>query len=253
MQFNGIGSGHNPNTHYVTECIHDNSHYRKEGEFPGSASSMANSTRAMQAEQQEGQFSLSAWLEKALGNGKKLLRAAWGGNETVTSGEAGDKSGEAQVLAQIREDSAAEGISANVAGQDSHQPDTSGTLHTPQIAAAASAVRQPQNVEDNVGLSDIENAGSQQAALWQKIKVKFKDAAGQLSGYLTKRFAPGKFADFQAKNSFQAKQEKQKEDLRKTGKFRRDVVEIDHAQIEDNYLLDSYDKRGEYSKLSANK
>lgn len=253
MQFNGIGSGHNTNTHYVTECMHDHSHYKKTGASSGGAFSGANNTQAMQAAEQEGQFSLSAWLEKALGNGKRLLRAVWGGNETVSMGEAGEKSGEAQVLAQIREDSASEGISANVTGQENHQPDTSQTLHTPQIAAAASAIAHPQSEENYAYDSESEVIGGQQDALWKKVKVKFKDVAAQLSGYLTRRFSPKKSAKFQSRNSFQAKREQQKEDLRKVGKHHRDVVEIDHARIEDTYLLDSYDKRGEYSKLSTNK
>lgn len=253
MQLNGIGSEHSSDMHHVTNCMHNHTHYKKEVETAG-ASSAASNARIMQtAGQQEEQFSVYTWLDKALGKGKRLLRALWGSSEAVLSGEAGDKAEESRTPAQIREDSVADSLGANVTGQNNHQPDTSQMLHTPQIAAAAAAITQPQNIEDTPGYSAVKEIGGQQEGLWEKVKVKFKDAAGQLSGYLAKRFSRGEFAGFQAKNSFQAKPEKQKEDLRKSGKYRRDVVEIDSALTEDSYLLDSYDKRGEYSRLSANK
>lgn len=253
MQLDGVGSGgHSANMHHVSECMHEHSHYKP----VGGAARAGGANGAVQPQQtpQEGQLSLSAWMEKMLGKGKGLLKGIWGSNDTAASGEAGDKSGASQTLAQIREDAGAEGISANVSGQNNQQPDLSGSAvsqvpHTPQVAAAATAVVPPQTMQENPYFSAVQNAGGEQDNLWQKIKVKFKDVAGQLTGHLPRKFS----GFFQTKNSFQPKQEPPKQDLRKHSKFRRDEVEIDCVLTDDSYLLDSYDRKGEYSKLSAKK
>lgn len=258
MRLNGIGTGssyHASDMHHVTECMHEHSHYKQEG-ATGIKAGAANA--ASQAQQvtgdQEGQLSLSAWMEKMIGKGKGLLKGIWGSNEISALGEPGDKSGEAQALAQIREDTVTDGISANTAGANSHQPDMSQAMTaqapgTPQIAAAATTVQTPQAIESNPYFTPAEDIGGGQSAIWQKIKVKFKDLAGQLAGHL-----PGKFSgSLQAKNSFHARQEPPKQNLRKQSKFRRDNVEIDCFLTDDSYLLDSYDRKGEYSKLSTKK
>ena len=80
------------------------------------------------------------------------------------------------------------------------------------------------------------------------MRVKFKELTGHLAGHL-----PGNFSGTQTKGSFQAKQEHSKEDLRKHSKYRKDELEIDCILMDDSYLLDSYDRKGEYSKLSTKK
>ncbi len=81
------------------------------------------------------------------------------------------------------------------------------------------------------------------------MKVRFKDITGQLAGHLPKKFS----GFLQTRNSFQARQQKPKQDLRKHSKYREDKVEIDCVLTDDSYLLDSYDRKGEYSKLSTKK
>ena len=73
-----------------------------------------------------------------------------------------------------------------------------------------------------------------------------KDVAGRLSGRL-----PGRFAGFWAKETFQTKQEQPKEDLRKRSKYRQNELEIDCVLTDDSYLQDSYNSKGEYSKLAG--
>lgn len=253
MHLNGIG-GERGHTHYVTECMHDHSHFKMEGSMAGGADAKPVVQSAGTTGQQEGQMSLSAWMEKVLGRGKSLLKGFWEGNGISSSGVAGDSSKEAQVLAQLREDGQAEGIGADAAGQsgylqESFQQTASQVPHAPQVAAAATAVTSPQGVQDNPYFSAIENIGERQDTLWRKMKVRFKDITGQLAGHLPKKFS----GFLQTKNSFQAKQERPKQDLRKRSKYRRDEVEIDCVLTDDSYLLDSYDRKGEYSKLSARK
>lgn len=247
MQFNGIGSDHHTaEVHHVTNCMHDHTRGIKEGAAASPASAASSTQNVITDLQQEGQFSLSAWWNNTLENGKRLLRNIWGSSDVPGLGEAGDKSGAAQVLAQISEDGVSEGIGANVAGQGHNQPDASSMLHTPQIAAAATMVRQSHTIGNNPYFSAIEDTGRQEETLWRKVRVKFENVAGQLTGHL-----PRKFFNFQAKNSFHEKQEKRKEDMRKHSRFRKDEVEIECILTDDSYLLDSYDRKGEYRKLTT--
>ena len=244
MHFDGIGRDHGREVHHVTNCMHDHAHYRKEESGASSASSGAASQAVPEAPPQpEGQFSLSAWLEKTLGNGKRLLKSIWGSSEAVGDGTRTDG---AQALMEGREGSAADVAGAGPAGGESHVPDPAGILHPGQVAAASTAVAPPGRVEENPYFAPVNEAGGQEKGIWQKIKVKFKDVTGQLTGHL-----PGNFFNTHNKDSFQAKQEKPKEDLRKHSKFRGDKLEIDCILTDDSYLLDSYDRKGEYSRLSA--
>ena len=83
----------------------------------------------------------------------------------------------------------------------------------------------------------------------QRIRSRVKGVTGQLAGKL-----PGRFFRFQAKNSFQARSEqKPEENLRKRSKYRKDELEIDCILTDESYLLDSYDRKGEYSQLTTKK
>lgn len=246
MQLNGIGSNHDSEMHHVTNCMHEHTHYRKqEGASGVGAASMEAQAMEMMQKEQEGELSLAAWLDKMLGNGKRFLHGLWNGSGTAP-GEEGGKADVAQVPLQTGEENGARSdISA--AGADSRQPDTA-HMHATQVAAASSAVSLPQSLQDNPYFSAVRNAGGQEESLLQKVKVRFKDIAGQLTGHL-----PGNFFSARNRNSFQAKQEKPKEDLRKHSRFHGDELEIDCILTDDSYLLDSYDRKGEYSKLSAKK
>ncbi len=74
---------------------------------------------------------------------------------------------------------------------------------------------------------------------WEKMRLVVKD----ITKHLQKQFS--------GKNSFQMKQEQPKEDMRKHSRYRKDELEIDCVLTDDSYLLDSYDRKGEYSKLST--
>lgn len=238
MQLNEVGSGHGSDMHHVTNCIHSHAHLDKKGQIGAAASSNTSLQSMMAAESQaDAQFSLAAWLDKTLNSGRKLWGSIWGNGDAagvIDSGkESGSERGAEQVSAAFRQDdswSAQQG------------------LHTPQIAAAAAAVVPPQDIHNNPYFSAVDRSDDRQGNLWQRAKVKFKNMAGQFTG----RF-PGKFSSSQARDSFQARQERPREDLRKHSKFRRDELVIDCVLTDDSYLLDSYDRKGAYSKLSAGK
>lgn len=244
MQLNGIG--HSSDMHHVTNCMHDHSHYDKSGKMGASASMGAQALEAAK-NQADAQLSLSAWLEKTLSSGKRLWKGIWGSSDAGAAGQPGERSGAEQLLAQIYDINAAENQGSHSAGADSILPDepqaAQHSLRTPQIAAAATAV-QLQDLQNNPYFSAVDREAEQQGSLWRRMRVKLKDMTGRLAGHL-----PGKFFGAQTKSSFQAKQQRPKEDLRKRSTFRKDEVEINCMLTDDSYLLDSYDKKGEYRKL----
>ncbi|MCM1024977.1 MAG: hypothetical protein NC432_00955 [Roseburia sp.] len=225
MQLGGIGGSHSGETHQVTNCMHSHEHYQKE---PGgaAASSAQLSARAfeMQNQQQDAQMSLSAWLQKLMRSGRGFLRGVWGGSEAVGGETAvnGDRTGEAQAV-----------LAESGRRQDTRE----------------SAARR-EAVETNpyfLAVGTEEPRGI--TAPLQKLRAKVRSVTGQLAGKL-----PGRFFRFQAKNSFQARPDnKPKEDLRKRSKYRKDELEIDCILTDESYLMDSYDRKGEYSQLTTKK
>lgn len=105
----------------------------------------------------------------------------------------------------------------------------------------ATAVIRQQPLQGNPYFSAIEDTGRAKQTVWEKVRVRFQSIAGQLTRH------------FSGRNGFQTKQEKPKEDLRRHSRYRQDDLEIDCILTDDSYLLDSYDRKGEYSKLSAKK
>lgn len=237
--------------HQITKCMHEHAHFKQEGGAPRAGAASAAS-QVQQTQDVREDISLSAFVERMLGRGKRLLKGVWGGGEAV--GESGEKGGGQQPAAQSGEGITAGAVSADAAGYNGYPRNTSRLLTertpgTPQIAAAATVVQTPQAIEKNPYFAPAEEIGGRQDTFWRKVKVKFKDVAGHLTGHL-----PGRFSgSLQTKNSFHARQETPKQDLRKHSKFRRDQVEIDCVLTDDSYLLDSYDRKGEYSKLSTKK
>lgn len=229
MQLNEVGSGHGSDTHHVTNCIHSHAHFDKKGQMGAAASSNTSLQSMMAAESQaDAQFSLAAWLDKTLNGGRKLWGSIWGNGEGMgTAGTEGASGG-------VERAALASGLE-----QDNARSAAQG-LHAGHIATAA--VVPPQDIHNNPYFSAVDRSNERQGNLWHRMKAKFKDMAGHL---------PGKFSSAQAKNSFRPRQENTKEDLRRHSKFRRDELVIDCVLTDDSYLLDSYDRKGEYSKIST--
>ncbi|HBA48883.1 MAG TPA: hypothetical protein DCZ91_14025 [Lachnospiraceae bacterium] len=242
-EFNGIGSGHDSDVHHVTNCMHDHAHYRKQEGVTGAGASGMEAQAMEMMQKQEGELSLSAWLDRMLGKGKRFFHGIWNGSRNGVAGSDGEADA-AQVMAQVGDVSTAAQSGVSPTGRNTHQTDTAPTAHISQITAASSAVTLPKEVQENPYFSAINDAGGQNGTLLQKMKVKFKDITGHL---------PGNFFSARNRDSFRAKQEKPKEDLRKHSRFHGDDLEIDCILTDDSYLLDSYDRKGEYSKLSAKK
>ncbi len=223
----GVGSEHGSDLHHVTNCMHDHSHYRKDGGAAANAGSQMSRLQ-MQKQQQDAQLSLSDWFGRAVAGGRRLLKGIWGTNETNSAGMAGDKTGSGHPMAQVGESTAA---GSHIGVND----------HT---SAAHNAAAQ-----GNPYFFTVPERNAAHMTPFQKVRAKVVAAAEKLAGKL-----PGKSFRFQAKNSFQAKPENHpRENLKRRSKYRKDEVEIDCILTDESYLMDSYDRNGEYRQLTTKK
>lgn len=229
MQLGGIGDNHSTGMHHVTNCLHDHEH-SLEGKMKLSSSPSAASQQIMQAEQkQDAQFSLTDWMQKLLrGTGKRLL-GFWQGNDTAAAGQTGEKTGSSQTMAQIYTTS-----DTDVTNNTNPTKQTQLMQHNPYFSAVAADT--PHAVQPSLG---------------QRIKMKCKGVASQLADHLPGRFV-GNFS-FKKNDSFHTRKEGTKEDLRKRSKYREDTLELDCVLTDESYLLDSYDRKGEYTQLTTKK
>lgn len=211
MQIGGIGSEHNTHAHHVTSCIHESSEKQK----PKGGMAMSRTAMQQTAQQalqdENSAFSLSDFFNRLSGGTKRLFGRIWGGSGEKDSGTVTDEADE-QEMAEIA------ASLAPVNGQDGKNRINNNPFFTPVV----------------------NNAGPSQNFV-QKVKLKIR----QTAGYLAKHFS------FSGKNSFDTKQGENREDLRRKSRYRDDDMEIECTITDDSYLLDSYDRRGEYSRLST--
>lgn len=231
MQVHGVGSEHNHSIHQVTECMHTDEIAKKgAAAAPGAKDTFENSLQEKQSA--DGEKTLLFWWRNTLSYGKKLLGKIWGEGTgpNAQAGEPGENTVGTveQMMAQIGDPAAGD----TAAGQQ---------ISTTQQEIVATATVPGRIVERNPYFAAVEDIGKPKQTLWEKVKIRFQSVAG----YLTRQFS--------GRNTCQTKQERPKEDLRKHSRYRQDDLEIDCVLTDDSYLLDSYDRKGEYSKLFPKK
>ncbi len=225
MQISGFETGHNSDMHHVGKCMHNHKHAHKIGSAAGGAGANASPAINQNIQQQSQEaFSWSAWLRDPLESTKKLLGRLWGSN-----GQEGNATTEnvmptinepKEVIQQILEPTSTEANSLN-----------------------GSMADEQHILQNNPYFSTVEDTGRQKQNFLDKIRVRFRN----VTGFLTKHFASS------GRNAFQAKQERPKEDLSRHSRYRKDELEVECILTDDSYLMDSYNNKGEYSKLSAEK
>lgn len=222
-------------THRVTDCIHDhNSELYGGVRITIEAGNTVQQNNVPVMASAEGGFSLGAWISNALSGVKRALGGIWNG-----AGDAGT-----YVASGMLTEDKTNGVVADDK-PDGMAEDINLEKGVPSVVTAvvATGVQSPKDLVNNPYFSAISDTGKESETLWQRVKVKFHSVASNL----TNRFS------FFGKNSFQTRQEQSKEDLRKRSHYKDDELEIDCMLTDDSYLLDSYDRKGEYSKLSAKK
>ena len=100
----------------------------------------------------------------------------------------------------------------------------------------------------HTSLRDVEGKNTMPANPFQKGRYQLQKVARKLMDRLPGRFLGSHTGDF-----LQTTLEQTKEDLRKRSKYKQDDQEIECILMDESYLTDSYNRKGEYSHLTTDK
>ena len=238
MQIHGINSSHNSDMHQVTKCIHNHAEAKKAGGAAMSAGNVQSQEIGKSTEEAK-EFSLSAWLRETAVSARRLWGKIWGGSNVTENGQ--DAVEHLQDGTQIQASVTDSEKEALTTMQEQVMIDNA-QLHGTHAVVASMAVTPGQTLNSNPYFTTVEDMEVKQQTLWQRVKVRFQN----ITGFLTRHFS------FSNKNSFQPGKQ-QKDDLRRRSRYRKDDLEIDCVITDESYLMDSYNKQGEYSKLTTQK
>lgn len=236
MQINSVGGAQDHASRQVAQRSHGTMPVHKEGMVsPAAADLSETAQKTVQESVKNTGFSLSALIKKALSGSRQLLANIWG-----ESAESREDAGvlQSQDKTQTKTLISDSQVSDRQDGQNESAPGPECPISPNVQAAAASAVIQ-QKVDTAPYFAAVEDTGAKERTMWEKVKVKFQSVAGQLT------------RQFSGENTFQAKQEEHKEDLRRHSRYQGEDVQMECVLTDDSYLLDSYDKKGGYSRLTT--
>ncbi len=237
MQVGGIGNSgldNHSSSHQVTGCMHE---HHTENEKTGGmrASSFALSEVKQETTRSTPEMTIMDTLKNVISKGFSFFGGLWNG------GGSGQESTTSQTTTLTTE---------SVASEDNptlQQAD----VHHPAVAAAASAVQQDTKYMENPYFTTTSDTGKTKENLAEKIRIRLRDMGGQLTKRFGGRFGGRATGNFTGKNTLDSGRKKTGEDLRKRSRYKEDDLEIDCVLTDDSYLMDSYDRRGEYSKLTT--
>lgn len=261
MQVHGMGKEHEQLSHNITECIHSHhsSSEKKSGGGPGKMDTFVSTAdNKPQTMQTEG-LSLAAWMKNILKSGKKILLNIWGESASSVANSAAEGKNslsaavQEQVMAQIGDSQVSnhgqspDGRQAdNIVAQTMQveKQDNDNIVSKEQASHAASIVQPdlPKNAQTmQTYFTALEESNPKEQGVLERVKVRFYSLTNQLARHSSNQ------------NMFQAKQEQKKEDLRRRSHYRGEDKEMECVLTDDTYLLDSYDRKGEYSQLTTKK
>lgn len=237
MQVGGIGNSgldNHSSSHQITGCMHE---HHTESEKTGGmrASSFALSEAKQETTQSAPEMTLMDTLKNAVSKSFGFFGNLWNG------GGSGQESDTAQTTTLTAE------AAASVDNPTLQQAE----VHQPAVAAAATAVQQDAKYTENPYFTTTSDPGKTKENLAEKIRIRLRDMTGQLTKRFGGRFGGRMTGNLAGKDTLDSGRRKSGEDLRKRSRYKEDDVEIDCVLTDDSYLMDSYDRRGEYSKLTT--
>lgn len=216
---NGVNNQNvNGHVHHVTECIHE----ERTKKQVGGASAMRDSVtlqNVQNAETEETGGNLFQWMSQILGRGVRGIKGFFGiGQEGLR----------------------ADGAKGNA--EDTRAADETASLsmashaktHTMAENAARYFVPAKEEIPPNNWYQHLK----------QRARIRFGTIRGSLAKYLKQE---QKLSMGMGKNG--TSPGKEREDRSRLSIYKKDELEIDCIITDDSYLLDSYNKKGDYSKL----
>lgn len=219
---NGIGNGmHNQvmdsHVHHVTDCIHEDRADHKKEVAAGLRDSVTL-TNEQPAQTQESQQNMFQWMSRMLGQGltgiKNFFSAGDGGVADTASQNADPQD------MQIAQDS----VMVQLMPDEKAIADSTAKYFVPT----------KEEIPPNNWFANLKS----------RARIKFGEIRNSLAKYLKQDQSLHMGA---GRNS--TSQNKQKEDKSRLSVYKKDELEIDCIITDDSYLLDSYNKKGDYSKL----
>ena len=218
MQLGGIGNvglGSQGHSHQVTNCIHDHDLAKeKTGGAPMTLATSDSGPTELQVSQELPEL-LDA-LKNVFQNGRSLFGKVWGW----------DAKGAEEGQSEVASADAGVRITGTVVSPNVQMPSKQ-MLENPYFTEP---MRRNQTVP-------------------QRIRARIRDISGRFGQGLGRHLS--EFSNFSNKSDLKDRRQDAKEDLRKKSRYRERDVEFDCILMDDSYLLDSYDKKGEYSRLTT--
>lgn len=214
--FGGIGSGMNSqntngHVHHVTECIREEKHKQPQGGAAASARMTAGES-VQTITEQEPQWDLFEWVGRAIGRGTGGIRSLFG-------------LGRGTGARDFREPAARENVAAQLL------PDQKSGADRAVYFVPAREVT-PQN------------------SWFQNLKTRAAIRFGAIRGSLTKHLKQGQSLQTGTGKQGSASH-REKQSRKRLSLYRQEDLEIECIITDDSYLLDSYNKKGDYSKLGS--
>lgn len=219
---NGIGNGINnqvmdSHVHHVTECIHEDRIEKKRESAAGLRDSVTL-TNAQPTQTQEPQWNLFQWMGQMLGQGLSGIKNFF---------------------------STGDGGLADTASQNSNPQD----MQIVQDSVMAQLMPDEEAISDSTAKYFVPTKEEIPPNNWfvnlkSRARIKFGEIRSSLAKYLKQDQNLNMGADRNGTS-----QNKQKEDKSRLSVYKKDELEIDCIITDDSYLLDSYNRKGDYSKL----
>lgn len=221
----GVGGAHDHSVHQVTDCVYEHKHrLQDETRLKSGGASLEGAAKSTQAQQNP--VNLWSLWEQFVQKGFRMR-----GGFRIGQGS-GEAMGQQDRYADTKPDILQEGTIQTESASQQQEPSLSAILHTVQMSAMA---EQKQHMVHRI-------------LTWTKEKTK--RAVRIVSQLYAKYFSENKFGDHQQYQSKERKDHFMKFQEEKPKKEQTAGKETICSMLPgDEFLLDSYNKSGEYTKL----
>lgn len=216
MQIGGFDD--HSSAHHITSCIHDHGSRKKEEagmlKGPGAEQNQVSQSQTERVDYRN----ITGWFRHLMDGGKNWLGRIWGNG----------------------------GTPADTQTQSSQSGEVRHTLQQAQEQAVQTVQLQGLSYAANPYFIPADKQGGA-AEMPADIKTRLKIKLEPVTKFMERHF----HKNFQKKKGFLSgdRKQEQKEDLRRHSRYREDELELECMITDDSYLLDSYDKKGEFTTI----
>ena len=227
MQIGNLG-GHG-DLHQITECMHGHEHMKIKADMNGAAGAAAQSAaQSVSNTETISMSNINTWLTNLLNKSRNMFGRIWGDSGISSDNAAG-------TIAAERNASAAQ-QGASDSARSTYAAQSAVSVHQNIDMTAAGKAGTPWFIP-------VEHQGTVRTAHPGGIRERVKMRFSSVSGFVAKHLPTGS-------GTFSGmKKHKKEENLTRKSHYKDEKSEIECILTDDSYLLDSYDKNGEYKQI----